>query len=222
MSGNRTITRRQFLIGTAGVSIVACGGLGYWSMQAPAVQFTETSYLGATATSPRILVTYASRCGSTGGVADAIAQSFNQHGAAVDVKRTGHAREVADYDAVVVGAPIYMGEWMPDAKDFIDNHRHELANVPTAYFLTCMTLSKPASESDKNELVKQFEQVQDDIPEVSPVELGFFAGALDYDKLAPAMQALYRVAGDDKPGDYRDFSAIHAWATQLYPALITV
>ena len=222
MSGNKTITRRRFLIGSAGVSMVACGGLGYWSMQAPAVQFTETRYPGATADSPKILVAYASRCGSTGGVADAIAQSFHEQGAAVDVKRTRNAHEVAGYDAVVVGAPIYMGEWMSDAKDFITNHRAELADVHTAYFLTCMTLSKPTSEDDRNDLVKQLEKVKDDVPEVSPVELGFFAGTLDYDKLSPAMQLLYRAFGGGDAGDYRDFPAIRDWATQLYPVLMTV
>jgi len=221
MSGNKTITRRQFLIGSAGVSIVACGGLGYWAMQAPTVQFTETHYPGATADSPRILVTYASRCGSTGGVADAIAQSFHEQGAAVDVMRTRNAREVAGYDAVVVGAPIYMGEWMSDAKDFITDHHVELANIPTAYFLICMTLAKPTSDDQRNDLTKQLEQVKDDISDVSPVELGFFAGALDYDKLSPAMQVLYRVAGDSDAGDYRDFPAIRKWADQLYPVLIT-
>lgn len=222
MSGKKTVTRRQFLIGAAGVSMVACGGLGYWSMQSPAVQFTETHYPGATADSPRILVAYASRCGSTGGVADAIAQSFHEQGAAVDVKRTGNAHEVAGYDAVVVGAPIYMGEWMSDAKDFITDHRAELENISTAYFLTCMTLSKPTSEDEQNDLVKQLEKVKNDIPEVSPVELGFFAGAINYDKLSPAMQVLYRVAGDSDAGDYRDFPAIREWAAQLYPLLITV
>jgi menaquinone-dependent protoporphyrinogen oxidase len=222
MSGNKTITRRKFLIGATGVSMVACGGLGYWSMQAPAVQFIETRYPGATANSSRILVAYTSRCGSTGGVADAIAQSFHEQGAAVDVKRTRNASDVAGYDAVVVGAPIYMGEWMRDAKDFITDHRAELANIPTAYFLTCMTLSKPTSEKEQNDLVKQLEKVKDDIPEVSPVELGFFAGALDYDKLSPAMQALYRMGGDSDAGDFRDFPAIRDWAAQLYPVLVTV
>jgi menaquinone-dependent protoporphyrinogen oxidase len=223
MSGKKAISRRQFLIGSAAVSIVACGGLGYLSLQAPAVQFTETHYPGTTASSPRILVTYASRCGSTGGVADAIARSFHEQKAAVDVKLMRNVHEVAGYDAVVVGAPIYMGKWMSDAKDFITSHHAELAPIHTAYFLTCMTLSKPASEEDRNDLAKQLEKVKDAVPEVSPVELGFFAGMLDYDKLAPAMQVLYRAAsgGDAIPGDYRDFPAIRAWAARLYPILIT-
>jgi menaquinone-dependent protoporphyrinogen oxidase len=221
---SKTMSRRKFLIGSAAVSVVACGGLGYLSLQAPAVQFTEARYPGATADSPKILVVYASRCGSTGGVADAIAQSFHEQGAAVDVKLTHEAHEVAGYDAVVVGAPIYMSKWMPEAKDFITTHRAELAHIHTAYFLTCMTLSRPASEDDRNKVVEQLEKVKTAIPEVSPVKLGFFAGKLDYDKLPPAMGVLYRVAsgGDATPGDYRDFPAIRAWAAQLYPVLITV
>jgi menaquinone-dependent protoporphyrinogen oxidase len=191
-------------------------------MQAPAIQFTETRYPGTTANNSKILVAYASRCGSTGGVADAIAQSFHERGAAVDVKLMHNGHEVSGYDAVVVGAPIYMGKWMPEAKDFITNHRTELAHVPTAYFLTCMTLSRPCPEEERNKVVEQLEKVKEAVPEISPVELGFFAGRLDFSKLPPAMQVLYQAGsgGDATPGDFRDFPAIRAWAAQLYPVLI--
>ena len=86
-----------------------------------------------------------------------------------------------------------------------------------------MTLARHPSEDERNKVVEQLEKVKEAVPEVSPVELGFFAGALNYEKLPPAMQVLYKVGsgGDATPGDFRDFPAIRVWATQLYPALIT-
>jgi menaquinone-dependent protoporphyrinogen oxidase len=222
MNSNKTISRREFLIGSAAVGVFACGGLGYWAMQAPAIQFTEAHYPGTTTNNSKILIAYATRCGSTGGVADAIAQVFHDQGAEVEVKLTHDVQDVAGYNAVVIGAPIYMSKWMPEAKDFITKYRTELAQVRTAYFLTCLTLTKHPSEDERNRVVEQLEKMKEAVPEVSPVNLGYFAGALDYNKLAPAMQVLYKAGsgGGADAGDFRDFPAIRTWATQLYPALI--
>jgi len=222
MPGNKPISRRQFLIGSAAVSIAACGGLGYLSLKAPTIQFMATHYPGIASSTPKILIVYASRCGSTGGVADAIAQAFHEHGAEVDVKLIHDTYDVVGYNAVVVGAPIYMSKSMPEAKDFIAKHRTELGRLRTAYFLTCMTLAKSHTDEQVNEVKGELEKVIKAVPEVSPVALGCFAGALDFDKMALAMQLLYKAGsgGGVTAGDFRDFLAIRRWASQLYPTLV--
>lgn len=221
MPEKKAISRRQFLIGAAGVSVVACGGLGYWGIHKPTIHFVEKSYAGHEANSPKILVAYASQYGSTSGVADAVAQAFNEQGAAVDVRLVHNARNVASYDATVIGAPVIKEEWMPEAHDFVKSQRSALKTMPTAYFLTCMTLAISKDEDERADMVKHLEQMVKDVPEVAPVELGLFAGALDYGKMSQAMNILYRVfSEDDTSGDFRDFVAIRAWATDLYPRLI--
>ena len=215
------LTRRKFLIGTAGVSVVACAGLGYWGTRAPEINFIETSYASTDTESSRILIAYASQYGSTGGVADAMAQALHEQGAAVDVRRVGNVQNVTAYDAVLVGAPVISEEWMPDARDFVKQNRDALAAIPTAYFLTCMTLALSPNEDDHNKIAEYLQKIECDFPETAPVELGLFAGAVDYGKMSPAMSVLYRVfSEDDTEGDYRDFDAIRAWAAALYPHLI--
>jgi menaquinone-dependent protoporphyrinogen oxidase len=218
---NKGLTRRKFLLGAASVSVVAVGGGSYWATRSPEISFIETSYAQPIAEAPRVLVAYASQYGSTGGVADAIAQSCFEQGAAAEVRRGGNVSSVSDYDAVIVGAPVISDEWMPDARDFVKKHRAELSGRPVAYFLTCMTLALSTDEDERADQVKYLERIQQDFPEVTPIELGLFAGALDYGKMSPAMNVLYRVfSEDDTDGDDRDLPAIRAWASTLYPRLI--
>jgi menaquinone-dependent protoporphyrinogen oxidase len=60
------------------------------------------------------------------------------------------------------------------------------------------------------------------VPHVKPVEMGFFAGALDYSK----MNLVFRTVMKSKmkkrgvpEGDFRDWDAIHAWAEGLHSKL---
>ena len=54
----------------------------------------------------KILVAYASRAGSTGGVAEAIGKTLADGGMSVDVRRMNDIREITPYGAVVAGSAI--------------------------------------------------------------------------------------------------------------------
>ena len=57
--------------------------------------------------SDKILVTYASRLGSTAGVAEAIGKTLKDNGAQVEVQRMEDVTDVTPYAAVVAGSAIY-------------------------------------------------------------------------------------------------------------------
>ncbi len=89
----------------------------------------------------RILVAYASRAGSTAGVAEAIGKTLAESGAQVEVCSVTEVKDFAPYRAVVAGSAIQGGQWLPEAMQFMQTHRAELARKPFAMFLVCMTLS---------------------------------------------------------------------------------
>ena len=67
----------------------------------------------------KILVTYASRFGSTAGVAEAIGKVLAENGAQVDVLPMRQVKDLAAYQAVVAGSAINGGAWLPGALEFV-------------------------------------------------------------------------------------------------------
>ncbi len=82
----------------------------------------------------KILVAYASRYGSTAEVAQAIGAQLSQRGATVDVCSVADVRDLASYDAVVVGSAIRMGQWLGAATKFVEANQAALRQVPVAFF----------------------------------------------------------------------------------------
>src|SRR5438045_6584599 len=124
----------------------------------------------------KILVTFATRAGSTYEVATRVAEVLRAGGATVEVKPVAAAHEVKDYDAVVVGSAIRMGHWLPEAVGFVKTNREALSRIPTAYFLVSGLLRNDTPETRRQVLA--FLDAVRALHE--PVSIGLFAGKLDY------------------------------------------
>jgi menaquinone-dependent protoporphyrinogen oxidase len=81
----------------------------------------------------RVLVTAASKHGTTTEIAEAIADVLRAARVDVDVTPPGDVQSLADYDAVVLGSGVYGGHWLEPARAFVA--RHELALQGRAVFL---------------------------------------------------------------------------------------
>ncbi len=170
--------------------------------------------------SDKILVTYASRFGSTAGVAEAIGKTLTELGAQVDVLAMKDVNDLSDYQAVVAGSAINAGAWLSEAMQFVQAHQDELRCKPFAAFQVCMTLSMKNGEQYRNHVATWMNPVQ---ALVKPVSEGLFAGALNTgkipsfsDRLKLRMSVLF---GAWKEGNHRDWNAIRAWAAALSPLL---
>lgn len=204
------ICRRDFLALSAGlISAMSFGGtLGMGIGRAEDIQFPEGKCGGKVA--KRVLVTYSSKYGSTGGVADAIGRELCGNGVSADMALIKNAGNIGSYQGVIVGSAIYMGKWMSEAADFVKTHRDILRRVPVAYFLVCMTLARP-TEKSQAEVLSYMDPILKAVPEVRPVGIGTFAGALHYDNLSWLNKRILRSKGSPE-GDFRDWNAIRAWA----------
>src|SRR4030067_118353 len=126
-----------------------------------------------------ILVAYASRTGSTIGVAEAIGKTLVESGAQVEVRPMKEVMDLTPYRAVVAGSAIQGKRWLPEAIQFIQSHQAVLAQKPFAAFLVCMTLTI-ANQKYREEVTNWLEPVRQ---LVEPVSEGFFAGALAISKV---------------------------------------
>jgi menaquinone-dependent protoporphyrinogen oxidase len=170
--------------------------------------------------SNKILVAYASRAGSTAGVAEAIGKTLVEGGAQVDVLSMKVVKDLSAYQAVVAGSAIQRKQWLPEAMQFVETYQAELALKPFAAFLVCMTLAMP--NADKyHQFVMDFMRPVRTL--IKPVSEGFFAGALDLSKVPSFGDRLkFRLSvlfGFWSEGDHRDWEAIRAWANSIRPLL---
>lgn len=162
-----------------------------------------------------ILVTYASRAGSTAGVAEAIGKTLAESGAQVEVRPMQDVTDLSAYQAVVAGSAIQDGKWLPEAMHFLEANQSALLQKPFAAFLVCMTLGmkNPAYHRGVKDWLQPVRS------RVTPLSEGFFAGALDIDKIPSLRKRLmFRLSvalGVWTAGDHRDWNAIHRWASGL-------
>jgi menaquinone-dependent protoporphyrinogen oxidase len=164
----------------------------------------------------KILVTYASRSGFTRGVAEAIGKTLTEGGARVDVLPMQEVKDLAAYRAVVAGSAIHGQKWLPEAMQFMREHRSELSRKPFASFMVCITLSMANSAQYLEGLKGWMSPVRS---LVRPVSEGYFAGGLDFSKMPFSFNVLAMrlvvLFGVWKEGDHRDWNAIQTWAASL-------
>jgi menaquinone-dependent protoporphyrinogen oxidase len=207
------ISRRDFLAFSAGVvAAMSLGGTGAEICHAADIVFPEGKCGDKKNMEKRVLITYASKYGSTGGVADAIGKELCSKEVAADVVLIKNAGNISSYQGVVIGSAIYMGKWMSEAVDFLKKNKDILRQVPVAYFVVCMTLSQP-TEKNRAEALSYMDPILKAVPEIKPVAIGTFAGALDYNNLSWLNKKILKSKGTPE-GDFRDWNAIGAWARE--------
>ena len=214
------VNRLDFLTLSVGlVAAMSLGGKDAEICHAAEPKLPEGRCGGKKDMEKRALVTYASKYGSTGGVADAIGKELCSKGVAVDIAPIKNAVNISSYQGVVVGSAVYMGKWMPEAVDFVKQNQDILCQVPVAYFLVCITLCEP---TDKNQakVLSYMDPILKDMPDIKPVSIGTFAGALDYNNLSWLYKKVLKSKGSPE-GDFRDWNSIRSWAREPVYAKFT-
>lgn len=157
----------------------------------------------------KVLVTYASVAGSTTEVARFIADIFEKEGFDVDFILAENVKSISDYSLVVIGSPVYMGSWRKAVKNFVVTYSDDLNKKHTAYFLTCLALTK--ENPDFNQIDKYLENERNI---VKPISEGRFAGKMDFSKLSFMHKLVAKMVGA-KEGDFRDWEKIEVWTKEL-------
>ena len=207
---HKTFPRRDFLKTagiTLGASALVCSGLGYAATLSPEPAPPEFIYGKENTTNKHILVTYATRAGSTVEVAAAIGETLAQRGFSVDVKPSKEKPRVDGYDAVLVGSAIRRGHWLPEAVKFIENNQSRLSQIPTAFF-TVHIGNTGEDEKSRTARLSYLDTVR---PLLKPVDEIYFAGKMDLSRLSFLDRSIVEARGAVDE-DLRDWSAIRGWA----------
>jgi menaquinone-dependent protoporphyrinogen oxidase len=143
------------------------------------------------AMSQPVLITYATKAGSTVAIADAIGEVLAARGFQVSVKPVKDKPSLDGCQAVIIGSAIRMGHWLPDAVAFVRDNRARLSQLPTAIFTVHMlnTGSDAASQAVRQAYIAPIRQF------ITPQAEVFFAGQMDYAKLTVFDRLLAKAAG---------------------------
>jgi menaquinone-dependent protoporphyrinogen oxidase len=156
-----------------------------------------------------VLVAYASRHGTTHEVARAIANRLHTIGVHVELAPAAEIESLDRYGAVVLGGALYVGRWHRDARAFLRRHRAELATIPVAVFALG---PRSLSESDLESSRDQLERALSHVPEVAPLAVAIFGGAIHPETLRFPLNHLPAF-------DARDWVEIARWADEVAAGL---
>ena len=155
-----------------------------------------------------VLVAYASKHGSTQGIAQRIAEQLRQLGIQAEARPLDEVWDPGSYEALVIGSAIYYGSWMKEATEWVHRNQAVLARRPVWLFSVgpLGTEVKDAEQQPKE--MAEFQQA------IGPREQRVFFGALDHQRLSFAERMVVKAVRAPE-GDFRDWEAIDAWAANI-------
>jgi menaquinone-dependent protoporphyrinogen oxidase len=165
----------------------------------------------------KILVVYASKSGATAEIAEKIGEVLRQTGLKTDVFPVGDLRDIAPYQAVILGSAVYIGSWPKETEAFLKAHEKILANRPLWLFS-----SGPTGEGDPVQLLNGWRlpvALRPVVDRIQPRDITVFHGYINPDKLNFVQKWVINSVIKKPMGDFRDWEAIVAWTNTITVAL---
>ncbi len=210
---NKSISRRKFLK-VAGLTLagatLTCSGLGYAATRPPKVQTPQQTFGKENTMNDRILITYATRAGSTAEIAAAIGANLSQRGLMVDVKPVKEKPDLGAYQAVILGSAIRMGSWLSETVDFVESNQAVLRQMPVALFTVHMLNTEDDETSRANRLA-YLDAVR---PLLNDPEEIYFQGKMDFSRLSLLDRFISKMVKAVE-ADNRDWDRIHSWVPEM-------
>jgi menaquinone-dependent protoporphyrinogen oxidase len=173
----------------------------------------------------RVLVAYASRYGSTQGIAERIAAALRQRGIDATVEAADRAGDPAGYDAAVIGSATYMLHWMRQATKFVRRHAKTLASRPVWLFSSGPLGTKTQDEKGRDLCeVMEPKEIAEFRETVKLKGHRVFFGEMDAAKLGFWHKLLFKMPANRDgslfpQGDFRNWTEIDSWAGSIAQSL---
>lgn len=116
------------------------------------------------------------------------------------------------YDAVVLGSPVYMGNWQPEVRQFVERYRTRLARMPVWLFS-----SGPVGRGSDDP--RFYPRKVTELMQVTHArDHRIFPGKIDAGALTLGGRLVVRVVRAPN-GDVRNWEATRDWARKIAAAL---
>lgn len=162
----------------------------------------------------KVLVAYATRYGATREVAATVAGDLSRSGLGVSLQEMARVADLEGMDAVVLGAPLYVGRFHRDARRFLARHHHALAQRPVALFVLGPVL-EPHDEREWRDARAAVDGALASVPDFVPLSVSIIGGRYDPARLRFPDTLLARLPASPlsklPASDTRDWAALRAW-----------
>lgn len=155
----------------------------------------------------KVLVTAASRHGTTAEIAQIIASVLRSSSLQVDVMAPEEVASVDPYDAVILGSAVYAGHWLEPAKDFVVRHHQKLADLPVFIFSSGPLGDPPKQANDPGD-------ARDAETATGATDHRVFAGRLTQSQLSFPERLIVKAVGAPY-GDFRPWDDIADWSIEI-------
>jgi menaquinone-dependent protoporphyrinogen oxidase len=159
----------------------------------------------------RVLVTAASKHGSTEMIANEVVRGLRDRHIDTDFAAPEVVTSLLGYDAVIIGSAVYNGHWMKPAAAFVHGHRLELRDRQVWLFSSGPVGTPPVPATET--------------PDTEEIALAIaarghrsFPGVLDRTQLGRLERTMVKLVHADE-GDFRDWDAVQEWTKSLAEAL---
>ena len=155
-----------------------------------------------------VLVAYASKHGSTQGIAERIAEKLRQLGKEAEARSVEEVSDLGSSEAFVIGSAIYYGSWLKEATEWVRRNQAVLAARPVWLFSSGPLGTEVKDAEPQPKEIAEFRET------IRPRDQRIFFGALDHSRLSFAERMMAKAVRAPE-GDFRDWEAIEAWAASI-------
>jgi menaquinone-dependent protoporphyrinogen oxidase len=155
-----------------------------------------------------LLIAYASKHGSTQGIAERIAEKLRQMGKKAETRSVDTVEDPESYEALVIGSAIYYGSWLKVATEWVHRNQAILATRPVWLFSSGPLGTEVQDAEQQPKEMAEFQQA------IRPREQRIFFGTLEHSHLSFAERVMVKAVRAPE-GDFRDWEAIDAWAASI-------
>jgi menaquinone-dependent protoporphyrinogen IX oxidase len=162
----------------------------------------------------KVLVTYDSKHGSTEDIAEGIGNILQEKGFQVDVEKAYMVDEISQYEAIVLGSPIYYNVFLPGTMQFLEKHKNLLAEKKVAVFAISTSVNPDTghvNEHVRTIAVRELEK----FPGIEPIgTIGLLPGKYFFKEVFPVeLIALKKFFGE--AGDLTNDAIVRNWTEEI-------
>ena len=163
---------------------------------------------------PRLLVTYGTKHGSTADIATRIGGRLTDAGFDTDVLHANLGIDIAKYDAIIIGSPMYAARWLPEPALILITNRERIADIPIALFSVGMIdVKHPGKLRNEHDAWVEKAFTHENV-RLNVVSTATFTGAYSRSNLPWYLRIIDATLRVTPNGDFRRWDEIDSWGDE--------